>query len=328
MSSRRLALAAVAAALLVPPATSQGAVDTIGSDLSGTGTTAIQRTEDTALAQLTGSARPEVPHSGQVLSVEVKGCSAKDAPQDPETAIFVQDLRESGGVQEVITTSQRFHLPICGDPGAVTTFHPTDQCVTQGDLVGVVVGGQSAGYPQGTRYLITKPSPGTNLGAFSKNGETVIGSRFTLEPIADTELLMRARIGTGADSPSGCPGGSQPGGGGGGGGGGKVSPESLHIAASMTANPKTGRGGLSITCNLAAGDLCRVSLVATIGKTRVGTVAGAVPGAQTAALVLRLNRAGGKALRKSRRLRLTLTGTVRGAGGSAKLTHTLAVRAG
>ena len=337
MRSGTLVLATVTVSLVVG-ATSQAAVETIGSDLSGTPTTAIQRTEDTALAQLTG-ARTVVPNSGQVLSVEVKGCSAKTADQNPETAIFVQNLRQSGGAQEVISTSQRFHLPICGDPGTVTTFRPTDQCVTQGDLIGVVVGGQTPGYPQGTQYFIAKPNPGAGLGAFSKNGDTVIGSRFTLEPIADTELLMQARIGTGADSPSRCPGGSHPGGGGGGGGGGGqggggggggggISPDVLRTATSIKANPKTGRGGVSITCNLPAADVCRVSLVATNGKTRVGTIVGSVPGGQTAALELRLNRTGGKALRKSRRLRLTLRGTVKGSGGSATVTRNLAVKAG
>ena len=201
-----LALATSLALLLVLAAASQAAVVTIGSDLSGTGTTAIQRTEDTALAQLTG-ARAEVPNSGQVVSVDLKGCSAKTAAQNPETAIYVQDLRASGGAQEVISTSQQFHLPICGagaDAGTVTTFRPTDQCVNAGNLVGVVVGGQTPGYPLGTPYFIAKPNPGLSVGTFSGNGATLNGSRYTFAPMADTELLARAKIGTGADSPSRC----------------------------------------------------------------------------------------------------------------------------
>jgi hypothetical protein len=339
MLGKEAALALTVAALLAPAAAAQAAVDTIGSDLSGTPTTAIQRTEDTAMAQLTGGARPAVPGSGQVLSVEVKGCSAKTAAENPETAIFVQDLRDAGGGQEVISSSQRFHLPICGDPNAVSTFHPTDQCVTGGDLVGVVVGGQTPGYPQGTQYFVAKPSPGAGLGAFSKNGDTNIGSRFTLAPIADTELLVRARIGTGADSPSRCPGGTPSSGGGGGGGGGKggggkggkVSAAVLSTPKGIAANVKTGRGGLFVGCGLGAADLCKVSLVAGTGRkgaTRIGTIAGEVPGGQTAALELRLNQAGKRALRKKRRISAVLRGTLRGGAGSAKVTRTITVTRG
>ena len=79
----RIALAALIA-VLVPAAAASAAVDTTGSGLAGPASTAIQRTEDTALAQLTG-ARAAVGTSGQVLSVDVKGCSMKgNVPQNPE----------------------------------------------------------------------------------------------------------------------------------------------------------------------------------------------------------------------------------------------------
>jgi hypothetical protein len=329
------------ALLLALAATSEAAVDTIGSDLSGTGTTAIQRTEDTALAQLTG-ARAEVRNSGQVVSVDVKGCSAKTAAQDPETAIFVQDLRGSGGAHEVISTSQQFHLPICGagaDAGTMTTFRPTDQCVTAGDLVGVVVGGQTPGYPQGTEYFIAKSNPGAGLGAFSKNFGAVTGARIDLTPIPDTELLMQARIGSGSDSPARCPGGGEPSGGGGGGGGGGgtggggtggISAGALEIKKGVTTI-RGGRGGITASCALPAGQTCQVSLVAGIGRkgaTRVGTIAGAIPGGGTDVLKLRLNKAGKQALSKRKRLTLILRGTLKGAGGSVTLTRKLPVRAG
>jgi hypothetical protein len=341
MRRTMLALATSLALLLVLAAASQAAVVTIGSDLSGTGTTAIQRTEDTALAQLTG-ARAEVPNSGQVVSVDLKGCSAKTAAQNPETAIFVQDLRSSSGGQEVISTSQRFHLPICGagaDAGTVTAFRPTDQCVTAGDLVGIVVGGQTPGYPQGTEYFIAKSSPGAGLGAFSKNFGAVTGARIDLAPIPDTELLMQARIGSGSDSPSRCPGGGEPSGGGGGGGGGGstggggkggIAAAALEIKKGVTTI-MGGGGGITASCALPAGQTCQVSLVAGIGRkgaTRVGTIVGAIPGGGTDVLKLRLNKAGKQALRKRKRLTLILRGTLKGAGGSAKLTQKLPIRAG
>ena len=341
---------AAAVAFLAAPTASQAGSDTIGSDLSGSATTAIQRTEDTALAQLAdpGGARPTVPNSGQVVSIKVKGCSAKNnVPQNPETLIFVQDLRtESDGSEHVISSSQPFNLPICGAHGAdrdtVSTFAPTDQCVGRGDHVGVVVGGQTPGYPNGTEYFIAKPSAGARLGAFSKNSGAVNGSRFALTPIADTELLAQVHIGTGSDSPSGCPadpGGSGGGGGGGGGGGpggggggggATVSAASLKIPRRVAANPKTGRGVVEAACALPAGDACRVSLVATTGKRtrstkpkRVGTISGSVAGGQTVALTLRLNRAGVVALRRKKQLSMALRGTIRGAAGRASVSHRL-----
>jgi hypothetical protein len=346
MRRTTFALATCLALLLALAATSEAAVDTIGSDLSGTGTTAIQRTEDTALAQLTG-ARAQVPNSGQVVSVDVKGCSAKTAAQNPETAIFVQDLRGSGGAQEVISTSQQFHLPICGagaDAGTVTTFRPTDQCVNAGNLVGVVVGGQTPGYPQGTEYFVAKSSPGAGLGAFSKNFGAVTGARIDLAPIPDTELLMQARIGSGSDSPSRCPGGGEPSGGGGGGGGGggsgggstggggkgEIASAALEIKKGV-ATIRGGSGGITASCALPAGQTCQVSLVAGIGRggaTAVGTIVGAIPGGGTDVLKLRLNKAGKQALRKRKRLTLILRGTLKGAGGSAKVTRKLPIRAG
>jgi hypothetical protein len=334
----RIALAALIA-VLVPAAAASAAVDTTGSGLAGPASTAIQRTEDTALAQLTG-ARAAVGTSGQVLSVDVKGCSMKgNVPQNPETAIFIQDLRGSGGGQEVISSSQQFHLPICGagaDQNTVSTFRPTDQCVTAGDLLGVVVGGQTPGYPQGTQYFIAKGVPGSGLGAFSKNFGAVIGSRFNLDPIADTELMMQAKVGSGSDSPSRCPGGDSGGGGstppkGSKPGKGGISAAALEIQQGSVATIRNGRGDITASCTLPSGDKCTVSLVAGIGRkgaTRVGTMTGSIAGGDTNVLALKLNQTGKRTLAKRKRMTVILRGTLRGGGGSAKLTKKLPVRAG
>jgi hypothetical protein len=315
---------AAAGALLIPVGTARGTVDTIGSDLSGSATTAIQRTEDTALVQLSGGIGAAVPTGGQVLSMQVKGCSGKaNVPQDPETRLYIQDLRGSGASQRVISTSQQFHLPVCGAGGAdmntVTSFAPQDQCVEAGDLIGIVVGGQTPGYPQGTQYFIAKSSPGATLGTFSGNGQTANGSLYMLAPVTDTEVLAQMRIGTGPDSPSGCAGG-----GGGGGNGAKPSASSIQLPSSVSVT--NGRGRLQVACGLPAGDTCKVSLVATAGKKRVGTIAGSAPGGQTAVLTLKLNRAGKQALRKGG-LRVTLRGKVRGAGGVANVSRKLSIMA-
>jgi len=274
--------------------------------------------------QLSGGIGAAVSTGGQVLSMQVKGCSGKaNVPQDPETRLYIQDLRGSGASQRVISTSQQFHLPVCGAGGAdmntVTSFAPQDQCVEAGDLIGIVVGGQTPGYPQGTQYFIAKSSPGATLGTFSGNGQTVNGSLYMLAPVTDTEVLAQMRIGTGPDSPSGCAGG-----GGGGGNGAKPSASSIQLPSSVSVT--NGRGRLRVACGLPAGDTCKVSLVATAGKKRVGTIAGSAPGGQTVVLTLKLNRAGKQALRKGG-LRVTLRGKVRGAGGVANVSRKLSIMA-
>jgi hypothetical protein len=325
--------------VLATPAAGQAAISNIGGDLSGSAGVAIQRTEDTALAQLQApGGEPTAPHGGQVLAVRVTGCSQHDnVPQAPETALFVQVLQPQGdGSNLVISSSQRFHLPICGhggaDHGTLSTFSPSDQCISRGDRVGVVVGGQTPGYPNGTQYFIARSSPGASLGAFSGNGQTVNGSRFALAPLGDTELLMQAAIGSGGDSPSGCtsdaPGDGGGGGGGGGGGSGHTAPTaaSLVVAKPATAT-RRGKSTVAIGCKLPAGDICRFALVLFRGKARVGTVAGAVPGGEARALPLRLNKAGKAALRKGR-LAGTLRGTLRGHGGKATVALRLTVKRG
>jgi hypothetical protein len=246
----------------------------------------------------------------------------------------VQVLQPQGdGSNLVVSSSQPFDLPICGrggaDHGTLSTFSPSDQCISRGDRVGVVVGGQTPGYPNGTQYFIARSSPGASLGAFSGNGQTVNGSRFTLAPLADTELLMQAAIGSGADSPSGCTSDAPEGGGGGGGGGsGHTGPTAASLVVAKPATgTRRGKATVAIGCKLPAGDACRFALVLVRGKARIGTVAGAVPGGEARALPLRLNKAGKAALRRGG-LAGTLRGTVRGHGGKATVALRLTVKRG
>jgi hypothetical protein len=335
MRLRGRVLAATAAAALGAPAAGQAAISHVGSDLSGAAGVAIQRTEDTALAQLTspGGGAATAPHGGQVLSVRVIGCSQHDnVPEAPETRLFVQVLQPQGdGSELVISSSQPFDLPICGrgaDHGTTSTFAPSHQCISRGDRVGLVVGGQTPGYPNGTQYFIARSSAGAALGAFSRNSGAVNGARFTFAPIGDTELLMQAAIGSGSDSPSGCASDSEAGGGGGGGGGGgPAAPTSgsVVVAKPATAN-RRGKATVALGCTLAAGDTCRVALVLFRGSSRVGTVAGAIPGGEVRALPVRLNKAGKNVLRRKRKLSGTLRGTVRGHGGKATFSTRLTVK--
>lgn len=325
-------------ALLVAPSASQAAVDSIGSALVGTANVGLQDPQDTAYAQLAapGGGQPTVLNSGQLVSVKVKGCSQDDhVRQDPETALFVQDLKpQSDGSSLVGSTSQRFHLPICGrnaDLNTVSTFTPSNQCVSRGDVIGVVVGGQTPGYPKGTEYHIATNSPEGILGIFSANGGFSNGGKFTFAPRTGTELLMQAAIGSGADSPAGCA--ADPGGG----GGGPAAPvaptrQSVKLPRGAEVDPSRGRGNLdAVACTLASGDACRVSMVFTspTGKKgkRVGTVTGSVAGGTSGPLTLRLNRAGKRKLRRTDRVSGVLRGTLTGKAGkiriSTKLTVTL-----
>ncbi len=91
-----------------------------------------------------------------------------------------------------------------------------------------------------------------------------------------------------------------------------------------------GRGQLQASCALAAGDTCKVSLVATIGKKRpkrVGTIAGSIGGGETDALTLKLNRTGKSTLSKGS-FTATLRGKVRGKGGAVAVARKLSVTAG
>lgn len=97
---------------------------------------------DTALWNATlASGSPTAPASGQVLSVSLEGC-AKPAPGGPAplTQIHFQDLvPQAGGGAQVNVTTQPFVIPVCGVGGAdgstVTTYQPTNFCVSQGDFV-------------------------------------------------------------------------------------------------------------------------------------------------------------------------------------------------
>ncbi len=216
-----------------PVATAHAAVDTIGSDLSGTATTAIQHAEDTALVQLSGAAGPAVPTGGQVLSTHVKGCSEKgNVPQNPETALYIQDLRGSGASQRVISTSQQFHLPICGAGPTQNTVTSLRGPGTSASRPATSSGSSSAARPPATRRAPSTSSPrpiparasGCSPGTATRSPARTTRSR----PRPTPSSSPQTRVGTGADSPSRCAGGS----GGGGGGGGK---RRRHPASSCPA---------------------------------------------------------------------------------------------
>src|SRR5919108_1720599 len=131
--------------------------------------------------------------------------------------------------------------------------------------LGTSSGSWSAARPRGIRRApwTSSPSPApARPSAFPPATARSNGSLYTLALVADTELLAQMRIGTGPDSSSRCAGGG--GGGDGVGNGAKPSASSLQLPSS--ASVTNGRGQLQVAYGLPAGDTCKVSLVASIGK--------------------------------------------------------------
>lgn len=185
---------------------------------------------DTALwnaQQATGS--PTAPADGQVVSVSLEGCARSNGPA-PLTQIHFQALSPlpGGGVQ-VQLTSQAFEIPVCGAGGAsgstVTTYRPTDLCVSAGDYVdfndeGGFVGASDGPppYPAGVPYMVVGAVPGATMESFVDNNGVGNGATFSPSDSTDhdgwatnagEELMLQATLGTGPDASADCPGGTR-----------------------------------------------------------------------------------------------------------------------
>jgi hypothetical protein len=184
---------------------------------------------DTALwnVQLPGSS-PSAPVSGQIASVSLEGCAQSKGPA-PLTQIHFQDLRpQSGGAVQVNVTSQAFEIPVCGqgaDGSTITTYQPTNFCVTQGDYVDFNDEGgfvpNPAGpppYPAGVPYMVIGSSPGSTMDSFIRNGGVNNGATFSpgetsyhdgFASNSGEELMLQATLATGVDASPLCPGGAK-----------------------------------------------------------------------------------------------------------------------
>jgi hypothetical protein len=185
---------------------------------------------DTALWNATlASDSSTAPASGQVLSVSLEGC-AQPAPGGPAplTQIHFQDLTpQAGGGAQVNVTTQAFAIPVCGVGGAdgstVSTYQPTDFCVSQGDYVDFNDEGgwdptDPLAYPSGVPYEVLGSVPGSTADSFIANNGT--GNGATFSPTVTTErngfaaslheeLLLQATLGTGPDALPLCSGGTK-----------------------------------------------------------------------------------------------------------------------
>jgi hypothetical protein len=180
---------------------------------------------DTAL----WNAAPAAPDSGQVVSVSLEGCAKPSlGGPAPLTQIHFQDLvpQANGGVKVNVTT-QAFNVPVCGQGGAdgstVTTYEPTNFCVTGGDYVdfndeGGFNPGDPLAYPSGVPYEVLGAVRGSTMDSFIANNAVGNGATFSPGVISDRngfasnqeeELMLQATLATGPDASTLCPGGTK-----------------------------------------------------------------------------------------------------------------------
>jgi hypothetical protein len=221
-------MAICSAALL--PASSHATVSTFGSSLAVPATldtaanlnyAAPHSGIDTALwnVALPGGL-PAAPTAGQLLKVELEGCAVPSAEGPPPlTQIHFQSLAPTAGGVKVTSTSQPFDVPVCGVAGAsgatVSAYEPTGFCLAQGEYVAFSDEGGYVpnSYPNGVPYRVIATAAGASFDSFiggAGNGTELSSSNTTsVDGFAvnrDAELLLRATLGTGTDSPQGCGG--------------------------------------------------------------------------------------------------------------------------
>jgi hypothetical protein len=254
--SRKLLLGVLLAGVLpvVAPASSPAAVTTFGSPLSvpatlntsenlgykGTYTVVPPAPDapngmfhtfhfgaDSALWNVAlASGEPTAPAAGQALKVSLEGCAqpAAGGPA-PLTQIHFQDLSPlSGGGAKVNLSSQPFEIPVCGQNGAggstVTTYEPTNLCVSQGDYVGFNDDGGYVEnvYRSGVPYQVIGSVGGSTMDSFIRNQGTGNGSTMSSSDTTandgfasnqNEELMLQVTLGTGPDASPICPGGTQ-----------------------------------------------------------------------------------------------------------------------
>jgi hypothetical protein len=180
---------------------------------------------DTALWNAAlASGNPTAPAGGQITQVRLKGC-AEPAPGGPAplTQVHFQDLQATNaGAFRVNVTSNPFNLPVCGqngDANTISTFAPTNFCVSAGDYVDFNDEGgfDPKYYPSGVKYQVIGSVGGSTMDSFIRNNGTGNGSTFSPSDSsyhdgfavnAGKELLLQATLATGPDATPLCPGGS------------------------------------------------------------------------------------------------------------------------
>jgi hypothetical protein len=218
---------AVAAGILLAPATAQAGRVTIGSDLAAPATAARSDPNDIVWWHADHpSAAVDVPVAGQAIIMRVKGGTVqpRGAAQDPSYDLmhFVVLRPQPDGTWRTTATSVDLRMPVIGrgaDANTVSTFTSVNPlCVQPGDRIGLAsVGGFDPQlFPNGLPYQVFAPAGGAAATEFRAGGtihqdQTVVRG----ERVADTELLMQVVVGTGSSARPTCggtaPSGSDPG---------------------------------------------------------------------------------------------------------------------
>jgi hypothetical protein len=224
---RLAVVAAIAAAALALPAAGQAAVTAVGSSLAKPADLVEAHGADALFFNTSIDGLPgAMPTDGQITLVRVKGSvldspSLRRNPQAPKPMFHFQVLHPvGGGVMRVMLSSAPFFLPIVtvardgslqGNPQAVNSYSPVNLCVHKGDFVDFNdIGGSewSWGGLDGMHVQAFSRTPGSTTGFYTKSNGTNINSQWTPQAFNQgEELLMQAKLSTGADATDFCPGG-------------------------------------------------------------------------------------------------------------------------
>ena len=205
------ALGAVACSL---PAAAQAALINFGSTLGAPATVAIAHPVDTAFwsTALGAGGRARAPQAGRVVSVRIGGCAKRGSGgQLPLTQVHFEVLVAGRGSEATVkVTSGPFNLPVCGGSvsgATVSTFHPVNMCVAQGDFVAFNDEGgfAPAGFRNGVGYEVFARVPTAATSSFTSGGGTNNGASLHGSAHQGLELLMALQLGTGRNAGV-CPG--------------------------------------------------------------------------------------------------------------------------
>jgi len=341
-----LVIAALGA--LISPAAGSAAITTFGSSLSvpatlntaedlnyqGTNTPVPPNPEapngifhtyhfgaDTAIWNSTkGNSSMSVPATGQALKIALEGCAvpASGGPA-PLTQIHFQDVSPvPGGGAKVNLTSQGFEIPVCGQGGAsgstVTTYEPTNLCVSRGDYVAF---NDEGGYVEnvyrnGVPYKVMGAVDASTMDSFIKNDGTGDGAVMSASETAAMEgfasnpreeLMMQVTLGTGSDARYVCGGGTK---------------DAPPVLPPIDVHPQTD--GINHERIVSVAIYCRVTPscngVATLSlagkRVSTRTVSFSVPGDTTSHLSIRLVPSVMALIRKHHGVATTITAVVGG----------------
>ena len=309
---------------LAAPAAAPARTVTVGSDLSRPASVTHSWGADTLFWQrtlATGRAG-RLPVGGQVLSIRLKGiahASPKPGAPAPDNEVDFRVLKEqSGGRMRTDHSTNPFRVPVGGDPNQITTFRPSNFCVSKGDaLTFANEGGFDPDfYPDGVPFQVFGRASGAVTDIFHRQATGTTGQNgyvFKPDPaLKGVELLMRVTIATGPDAVWYCPGGT------------KGLPPALGVRGGTLRVDKRHRAGLAVYCHrlrpvrrsgksvLVPGGDCRVSVAVKGAGIKLARGSAKIQGHTTGHVPIRLTSG---ALRRLRHGGISAVASVRLKGG-------------